>query len=1024
MKYSYLLLIILLSPLITFCQVVTGKVMNPENEPIEGVNVGIKGTKQFTSTNEKGLFKITVNNPASVLQFTATNVETLEVELSGRKEITVILLPKVSKLDEVHIIAYGTSTQRYNVGSISKVTAEDIAMQPVSNPLSALQGRVSGLVVTSTSGIPGASVKVQLRGQNSLNPNLNNISPIDNPLFIIDGVPFSPQNANVNQFPSAASPGIGVTFNNAYGGISPFNSINPLDIESIEVLKDADATAIYGSRGGNGVILITTKRGKTGKTKFSLNVRDGISVVGHTMPMMNTKQYLEMRREAFANDGITPNLTLYDPGYAPDLLSFDTTRYTDWKKTFLGNTAYNTDANASISGGTANTQFYLGAGYNRDTYIFPGDYADNRASFNINLHHTSFNKKLVLDFASNYSYDKNNSSGSPNLLTAYTLEPDYPELMDKNGNLIWTYKGVNLDGSYAGFNPFAYLKDKYNIQNNALNSSLQIGYQLMKGLTLRTSLGFNSFNSREYYGNPTSAQNPYNYPVATARFGNNDFNTWIAEPQLEYKNKIDQSFFSILIGSTFQKNSNYKSEMDGSGYINDHLIESISGAPNTTATDSYNEYKYAALFGRINYRWDNKYLINLNARRDGSSRFGPNKQFGNFGSIGVGWLFSEENFLKKNATLISYGKLRASYGITGSDAIPDYQYLSRWAPTNYSYQSNIGYTPQNLSNPDFSWARTKKLEIGLELGLLHDKILFNSSWYRNSSGNQLVTYQLPNQTGFSSVIENWGAVVQNSGVELQIQSTNIKVRKFAWKTSFNITFPKNKLLSFPGIEKSSYSTTYRVGKSLSTQNWFKYAGVNDTTGIFQFLDANGNLTYDPNMPGGGKYNDYYNMGNLDPEFYGGLQNTLSYKGIQLDIFIEFKKQPGVNYLSQIYSYVPGWEFNQPAELLNRWQAIGDKKDFQQFTSQYSQAAIAARNYFLQSSGVYSDASYIRFKTISLSYELPTIFTKKIHVEKILIYATAQNLFTITGYKGNDPETQNFYGVPPLKTISCGIQLNL
>jgi TonB-dependent SusC/RagA subfamily outer membrane receptor len=280
MKYSYLLLIILLSPLIAFCQVVTGKVMNPENEPIEGVNVGIKGTKQFTSTNEKGLFKITVNNPASVLQFTATNVETLEVELSGRKEITVILLPKVSKLDEVHIIAYGTSTQRYNVGSISKVTAEDIAMQPVSNPLSALQGRVSGLVVTSTSGIPGASVKVQLRGQNSLNPNLNNISPIDNPLFIIDGVPFSPQNANVNQFPSAASPGIGVTFNNAYGGISPFNSINPLDIESIEVLKDADATAIYGSRGGNGVILITTKRGKTGKTKFSLNVRDGISVVG------------------------------------------------------------------------------------------------------------------------------------------------------------------------------------------------------------------------------------------------------------------------------------------------------------------------------------------------------------------------------------------------------------------------------------------------------------------------------------------------------------------------------------------------------------------------------------------------------------------------------------------------------------------------------------------------------------------------------------------------------------------------
>ena len=1023
MKCLYIILTMLL-PIISLCQTITGRVRNASNDPIEGVIVAEKGTKLITSTNEKGQFEIRVNNPYSILQFNAINMEPLEISLAGKKNITVFLTARVNKLDEVQVIAYGISTQRFNVGSITKITSEEIGKQAVSNPLSSLQGKVPGLVITSTSGIPGASINVQIRGQNTLNPNLSSLAPIDNPLYIIDGVPYAPQNGNINQFPSVAAPGISDILNNSYGGISPFSNINPADIESIEILRDADATAIYGSRGGNGVILITTKKGKPGKTSFNLNISKGISVIGHTMPMMNTKQYLEMRREAFTNDGITPNLILYDPGYAPDLLSFDTGKYTDWKKMFFGNTAQNTVINTFISGGTANTQFHLGAGYHRDTYIFPGDYSDNRASFSFNLHHLSPDQKLFLDFSSNYSYDKNNSSGSPNLLSAYTLEPNYPSLIDDQGNLIWKYKDILFDGAYAGFNPFAYLKEKYNIQNNTLNGNLQLGYQLIKGLTLRTSIGYNTFNSKEYYGNPESAQNPYNNPIATARFGDNNYNTWIVEPQIEYKNKIEKNFFSILVGGSLQKNSNYRSEINGSGYINDDLIESVSGAPARTATDAYNEYKYAALFGRLNYRWNNKYIINLNARRDGSSRFGPNKQFGNFGSIGAGWLFTEEQIIKRGIPFLSYGKLRGSFGITGSDAIPDYQYISRWAPTNYHYQDDIGYTPQNLYNPDFSWATTKKLEFGIEFGFLKDKILISSTWYRNRSGNQLITYQLPNQTGFSNVIENWGAVVQNSGFELLLQSSNIRNKQFVWNVAFNMTIPKNKLLSFPNMEKSSYSTTYVIGQSLSVLNKFKYAGVNDTTGIFQFLNANGELTYSPDYSSGGKYNDFLNIGNLDPKFYGGLQNTFIYKGIQLDVFIEFRKQLGVNYLSQIYSFVPGWEYNQPVDLLTRWKSSGDNSNVQQFTSQYSQAAQAARESFLYSSGVYSDASYIRFKTISLSYTFPGVLTKKLKIENFRLYATAQNLFTITGYKGNDPETQNFYGVPPLRTLSCGIHLNL
>jgi TonB-linked SusC/RagA family outer membrane protein len=1024
MKYLYIFFL-LVSPLYGLCQTITGTVKNPKSEPLEGITVSVKGTSILTITNEKGQFKIQVPNADCIIRFTATGLDPLEVQLSGQKNLTVMLNPKTTGLDEVQVIAYGTSTQRNSVGSITQVSGEDINKQGVTNPLAALEGRVPGLVVTSSSGIPGASFTVQIRGQNTLNPSkaLNQVAPIDNPLFIVDGIPFAPQNSNVNQFRSLASPGSGNVYNNRYGGLSPFNSINPADIESIEILRDADATAIYGSRGGNGVILITTKKGKAGKTAFDMNVIDGISVVGHTMPMMNISQYLAMRHNAFANDGITPDATIYDPGYAPDLTVFDTTKNTNWKKVFLGNTAHNLNVNASLSGGTANTQFHFGTGINRDTYIFPGNYADNRITFSANLHHTSEDKRLTIDFSSIFAYDKNNSSGDQSLLSAFILEPDYPSLLDAKGNLVWNYKDVPLDGSYAAYNPFAYLKELYTIQNNSLNSNFIVGYKIMDGLTFRTSLGYSTFYSKEYYGDPVSAQNPEFSPIATARFGNNNFTTWIIEPQLEYKNTFKKGIYSILAGGTLQKESNYSTEVDGSGYINDDLIQSISGAPTQTASDSYSDYKYIALFGRFNLRWDSKYILDLTARRDGSSRFGPANQFGNFGSVGGGWLFNEESFVKNNLAFLSYGKLRGSYGITGNDAIANYQYLSRWAPTQYSYDGNLGYAPQNLYNPNFSWATTKKLEFGLELGFFKNNLLFTSTWFRNRSGNQLVTYQLPGQTGFSSVLENWNAEVQNTGIELSLQASIVKNKLFSWNASFNMTLPKNKLLSFPNLAESSYATTYVVGQSLSVINKFKYAGVDPATGLFQFYNANGQLTENPSPASSSKFNDFQDIGNLDPKFYGGLSNSVNYKGFQLDVFLEYRKQLGVNYLAQVYNYIPGNEFNQPAALLTRWTTPGQITNIERFSSQYGQEATEASN-FVQSSGVYSDASYIRVKTVSFSYSLPDAFVKKLNVRALRFYATSQNLFTITNYKGNDPETQSFYGVPPLKSVSFGLQLTL
>jgi len=1024
MKTVYTLLLFLL-PFACWAQTITGTVKDTKNEPLEGVTVRVIGSDKLTFTNDKGEFKMTVSNPNAVIRFTATFAETLDVPLAGQKNLTVILKTRLNSLDEVQVIAYGTSTQRTTVGSISKVSAKDIEEQAVTNPLAALEGRVPGLLITATSGMPGSAFNVQIRGQNTLNPDrtANQFAPVDNPLFIIDGVPFAAQNTNLNQFASIVSPGAGAVYNNHYGGVSPFNSLNPADIESIEVLRDADATAIYGSRGGNGVILITTKKAKAGKTQFDLNVLDGVSVTGSTMPMMNLSQYLQMRKQAFANDGLTPNNVLYDPAFAPDLTVFDTTRYTNWKKVFYGNTARNLRVNAALSGGSANTQFHLGAGFNKDTYILPGDFADNRISFSANIHHTSENKRLTVDFSSSYSYDRNNSAADPRALSAITLEPDYPSPVDSKGNLNWTYNGIPLDGSYAAYNPFAYLKESYFTENSMLNSNLLVSYKIIDGLTFRTSLGYSSLLSQEYSGNPLAAQNPGYGPVATAQFGNNNYSTWIVEPQLEYRNSFKKAVYDLLVGTTFQKETNAQTQVEGTGYINDDLINAISGSATQTASDSYFDYRYTALFGRFNLRWDSKYIIDVTGRRDGSSRFGPGKQFGNFGSAGGAWLFGEERAVKDHLSFLSYGKLRATYGITGNDKIANYQYLSLWAPTAYNYSGTAGYLPQNLYNPNFGWATTKKLELGAELGFLKDRILFSAAWFRNRSGDQLITYQLPTQTGFGNVLENWNAIVQNTGIELTLQVSPFKSDRFTWNSSFNMTIPQNKLVSFPGLAQSPYSTTYVIGQSLTVQEKFRSAGVDPQTGLFQFYNAQGQITGSPVEGSTGKFNDFRNIGNLDPKFYGGWSNNFTWKRLHLDVFLEFRKQMGVNYLGQVYTFLPGTEVNQPAALLNAWTRPGQGTNIQRFSSQYGQAATEAR-YFEESTGAYGDASYIRFKTISLSYNLPAAWIRRLNITGLKLYASAQNLFTITDYKGNDPETQNFYGVPVLKTVTCGLQLTL
>jgi TonB-linked SusC/RagA family outer membrane protein len=832
----------------------------------------------------------------------------------------------------------------------------------------------------------------------------------NDPLFVIDGVFFEPGNQPSNQLRSAANDNFGK------GGLSPLNSINPADIESIEVLKDADATAIYGSRGANGVILITTKKGKPGATKITANIYSGVSVPTHTMDMLNTQQYVAMRKEGFKNDSITPGVNTFDPGYAPDIMVWDTTTYTDFKKLLIGNTAHTTDAQLSLSGGTQLTQFLIGGGFHKETNVFSKNLYDTRVSAHFSINHNSENRKLNVVFSAGYSNDKNQLVSTD--LTQYINIIPNLQLYNPDGSLSWEQDGV----SYATVNNFinplsVLLKTNTSVTEN-LYSNLQVGYKVLPSVLFKVSLGYNTFKNNEVSIVPKAAIDPYTYAWITpsSSFANGSDNSWIIEPQLSYIKTISQGKLDILVGGTLQENKYSGNVIQASRFSNDLLLNNPAAAGLVIAQGSQSLYHYEAVFGRINYNLKNKYLLNVTFRRDGSGRFGPDKQFANFGAVGAGWVFTDESFIKDKIAFLSFGKLRASYGITGNDQIGDYNFMNLWSNSSNTYQGIATLNPDKLYNPDFGWETNKKLEGAIELGLLKDKIFLSISYYRNRSNNQLINYPLANQTGSQSVVMNLPALVQNSGLEFVMTTKNITRKNFSWTTSVNATIPRNQLISFPGLSSTSYKNTFVEGQPLSVIYRYKFMGVDPQTGVYIFDDTNGDGALTPA--------DYQVSGNLNPKFYGGLVNTITYHNIRFEFLFEFKKQLGKNYLYQLYNSPPGFIINQPQVVLNRWQKPGDIAEVQQFIATYSgrPAYLASNTQLNVSNGIYSDASFLRLRNVSLSYNLTDHLLSKLKMSGVKVYVNAQNLLTITNYMGLDPETQNMYVLPPLKTIVAGIQL--
>ena len=971
---------------------VQGTVSDDQNRPLPGVTVKEKGTDNIVVTDTKGDYKITVKDKNAVLTFSFIGYDPQEIVAKNLSTPgLVVLKPSTLNLKEVVINkGYYNTTRELNTGNVSSVSAKTISQQPVSNPLAALEGQVPGLFITQTSGAPGGGFIVQIRGQNS-------IANGNDAFYVIDGVPYT------------SSPQLQANNNINPAGGNPLNFLNPADIESIEVLKDADATAIYGSRGANGVILITTKKGKAGTQKIDFNVYEGVGKVTRTVKYLNTPQYLEIRNEAFKNDGASP-----DPGYDYDVLGgngWDTTRTVDWQKMLIGNTAHYTDAQGSISGGDEFTQYLIGGGYHRETSVYPGQTSDQKASAHVSLSTESKNKRFKITFSGNYLADQTSLPDIDLTQVLTFLSPDTPNPRNADGSLNWANSTWGLDG-----NPLAFEYQPYKGHTDNLVSNVVLSYHILKGLDFTTNAGYTNTRTDEKLLNPLSSIDPgEGLTSGSSLFNNTSSHSWIIEPQLNYKLTKGKSSFNALIGTTFQQNTYSGTNILAQNFSSDALISDPQAASSITylaATDIL--YKYNALYGRLNYTYDDRYIVNLTARRDGSSRFGPGKQFADFGAIGAAWLFTKEKWTE-NWGFLSSGKLRASYGTSGNDQIPDYSFLDQYKPTSYPYGVAQGIYPKNFYNPDLAWEVNKKIEAGLELGFLQNRLLFTASYYRNRSSNQLLPYALSAVTGFSSIQENLPATVQNTGLELMLNAVIVKTNDFRWSSSVNLTVPRNKLIAFPGLATSSYSNQFIIGQPLTILKTFKYEGVDPQTGLYQFMGKDGQLTSEP-IP----LTDQINIVNTAPTLYGGYQNSFTYKHFSLDFFLQFVKQTGYNFL---YNDEPGAiNTSEPVTVLNRWQKPGDNSTIQRFNQDGSVDLSSADATY--SNLFYRDASYIRLKNLSFSYSIPVTWARYLGLQNGRLYLQGQNLLTITKFIGYDPENQSTQALPPLKVFTMGLQVTL
>jgi TonB-linked SusC/RagA family outer membrane protein len=991
--------------------VITGRIVTKDGNPLAGVNITAKGSgpNQVWVSDLKGTYRAIVAEGNTSLVFSYLGYLTKEVKLTTSRSLEVTLEENHNQLDQVQILAYTTTSKRLTTGNSFTVTSEELAKSPVPNVLQMIQNKVPGLQITQNTGQVGGSFNVKIRGINGLGQT--NVDP----LYIVDGVPYPAGGTNFN--PNGMSGGLPTLSNNrgsgtlAQQGGNALNYLNPEDIESIDILKDADATAIYGSRGAYGVILITTKKGsyhKNGDASLNINLDRSLSVVGTFPELLGTADYLMLRREALKNDGLTVGPADLDLNgtYPLDAQS-------NWAKELTDYNASSTRLNLRYSGGSELSNYSLSGSFNDQGNVLRSKGYNRDGGLKVDLNTNSRDKKFNLTVSALFG-------STVNTMLPYDFSGDGATLRAPNGPSYF-----NADGSLnwiTGNNPYSYINTDYRGVTNNLLGNTTLLYRPIKGLTIKALAGYNLLTGNELRQVPSSVFAP-NDLAATAKSNSasNVYNirTWSFEPYASYSTALGKKGnITAIAGATFQDKMIYQNQITGTGFVADARLNNPSAG--TSVITSYNKSltRYMGYFGSLNYNWANKYIVNVSARYDGSTKFAPENRFGWFGSVGGSWIFTEEKLIKEALPFLSFGKLRASYGTTGGDGIANYGYLSSYS-TGVPYLNNTVFTSNGLANNTLHWESNKKQDYGISLGFLKDRFLIDASYYKNKVSDQLISQPLSNVTGFGNILLNSPVLIQNTGLELSLTSANIRGQNFSWSTSAVLTIPRNKVIAIPS-QLLSPNFNYVLGKSVSNVKVYNYAGVNPQTGEYNFINAAGvqgafltNLTND---------DKYINI-DLTPRYFGSISNSFNYKSISLDFSFALVNKMGSNFQSQLSTLPGSFDRNTTSWALDRWQNPGDLTGVPKATTNLL-TSVFGQNNFRQSSGAYERITYARLQNLSLSYSLPKNLLKTVHIENARITLQGQNLWTISKYRDLDPENLSLVSLPPLKVFNLGLNLTL
>ncbi|MBC9797638.1 SusC/RagA family TonB-linked outer membrane protein [Sinomicrobium weinanense] len=1000
-KFSRLLMLLIAFVVHTsFAQekTITGTV-SAEGLPLPGVNILIKGTTSGTQTDFDGNYSIQAS-PGQILVFTYIGMTTMEMEVGEGNSINVSMTEDAQALDEVIIVGYGTQSKRKLTDNVAKLTSDDISEIPTPGLQNSLSGKAAGVQVTQTNGKVEGGINIRIRGVASIGAGAE-------PLYVLDGVPLINDNESSTDAPT-----------------NPLITLSSNEIESIDILKDASASAIYGSRGANGVVLITTKKGKQGKGTFALNMSHGISRPTNKREWLNADEYIELFTEAAINTYGQEEGTARAEGMFDDLSSGTDWRNrevsTDWQDLALQN-GYVTDADLSLSGGNEKTNYFFSGAYHDTKGIIRGNEME-RVTARVNLTHQLSDKFRT---GANISFSRTeidriaNDNAFVTPMQAIAQSPLSPAFLD-NGD-------PNPSTLYSNF----LLQDKHAFFNTVIRrvTGRAFGeYQFLPFLKFNSDFGYDLYYQTE--DSYTGRLAPFQSTNGEAFVSSLGTESYVFSNYLTFtKNIADIHDIEVVAGMEYNNSNRRFESVTGIEFPSDDFQSISSAAEITGGGGERSRNTFLSYFARATYSLHDKYLFKASIRRDGSSRFGKDKQFGTFSSLSAGWILSEENFLA-GFDALSFLKLRASWGQTGNANIGNYAWWSLYEAI--SYNQRPGISPIQAENPFLTWEKVEQYDIGLEYGFWNNRISGEIDYYVKDSDGLILENPLPMTSGRDFITRNVG-LIQNKGVEFVLNTRNIVKDDFTWNTSINLSKNKNEVKELPddGADIITGENIIREGKPLNAFYLIEYAGVDPDNGDALFYtnttNPDGSLsketTTNPNEA------NRIVTGQPFADWIGGLTNTILYKGIDFSFTFQGEWGASIYNAGGVYQSANGdyWD-NQSRDQLRRWQQPGDITDV-------PQARLFGSNGVTQSTRYLQEADFIRLRNLTLGYTLPESAIEKIGLSKLRVYFTGFNVLTITGYDGYDPEARSdagstaagrgidFYSAPAASTYSIGFNIN-